>query len=268
MAFRPGPIPISMKCCQHLVRCFPWGDLGVWVFFVISGFVIPFSMRGESYCFPRDAGPVSFSAHYSPSTGLYCLSIFGGWYRLLGRDDAGYRGAPYICRPTNRSLVQVVYLPPWFGKDWINAVAWTLAFEFQYYILMLFIAPLLLSRVRSRRWMFLVVIAILSFVSSDTRAVFMYLPCFALGFVTFLHFEKLLSIKSFAATVIGFGALTWLNLGPLPTIAAFATVASYFPPDYEASANFVLCRHNLIFPILGSCLTDWFPRYQPDDPVA
>ena len=56
------------------------------------------------------------------------------------------------------------------------------AIEFQYYVAMLFFAPLLLSRRRASVYVFLLVTLVLALTIKDERLLFRYLPRFGLGF--------------------------------------------------------------------------------------
>jgi peptidoglycan/LPS O-acetylase OafA/YrhL len=89
-------------------------------------------------------------------------------------------------------VLHAAYLVPWVnGAEWLNAAYWTLAIEFQYYILMLFIAPALIGGSQwSARLLFLATLSSAFFLGDDLRLVFAYLPLFAFGFLTFLWFER------------------------------------------------------------------------------
>jgi peptidoglycan/LPS O-acetylase OafA/YrhL len=205
------------------------GYLGVYAFFVISGFVIPYAMQSLKYEFPRDAGSFLLRRliRLEPP---YIVSVFLAFaIQYLAARAPGYHGAPYNFDVEEFAL-QFVYLPTWLGKEWINGVAWTLAIEFQYYVLMLFIVPLLLSSSERKRWLFLLLIVALSFISADWRAVFRFLPCFGLGFVAFLRFTDRLARDPFIAILAGFTALACWRLGYPVGLVAVASAGLIFVP--------------------------------------
>jgi peptidoglycan/LPS O-acetylase OafA/YrhL len=141
----------------------------------------------------------------------------------------GYRGEPFS--PSLLTfLVQFVYLAPWFGKPWINGVAWTLAIEFQYYILMLIIGPLLLSNSKISIVLLFALVVASSLIIRDGRAVCLYLPCFGLGFASFLYYEKELPMAWFASLIVVLGFLVGYNLGIPQAIVAVASVGLIFVP--------------------------------------
>ena len=108
------------------------GWLGVDVFFVISGFVIPLSLYGTGYHirnFPKFflRRVVRLEPPYLMSIGLTLLL----WH--LSTMVPGFQGAdPYY------SLAQITfhmfYAIPLTDYSWINPVYWSLAYEFVFYI--------------------------------------------------------------------------------------------------------------------------------------
>jgi peptidoglycan/LPS O-acetylase OafA/YrhL len=162
---------------------FRYGDLGVWMFFVISGFVIPYAMHSANYGM-NEAWPFLLRrlVRLEPAYIVSLLLAFALAYTAA--RTPGYRGPP---EPSLRDyLLQFVYLAPWFGVPWLDDVAWTLAIEFQFYLVMLLAAPLLLSRLAWPKVLLFAAIVATSLVFDDKRALFHYLPCFALGFAVFL----------------------------------------------------------------------------------
>jgi peptidoglycan/LPS O-acetylase OafA/YrhL len=208
---------------------FSYGYLGVWMFFVISGFVIPFAMKGLGYRFPKSAWPF-FLRRIVRLEPPYVISVFLAFaIAYVAAHTPGYRGEP-VSSDLLTFLTQFVYLAPWFDKPWINGVAWTLAIEFQYYSLMLIIGPLLLSGTKGRLLFLLAIIVVSSLLIRDTRVVFVYLPCFGLGFAALLYYEKQLRFFQFALLTAVLGALVVHNLGLEPAVVAVASVALIFVP--------------------------------------
>lgn len=208
---------------------FYYGYLGVFMFFVISGFVIPFSMKGLNYKFPKSAWPF-FLRRLVRLEPPYLVSVFVAF--AIGYAAArtpGYLGAPYSI-DIQTFMAQFIYLAPWFNKPWINPVAWTLAIEFQYYILMLFIGPLLLSSSKIKLVSFFVLIVAASLLITEPRAVFRYLPCFGLGFASFLYYNKQLNSACFAALIAVLGLLVGYILNIPTGIVSVGSVALIFLP--------------------------------------
>jgi peptidoglycan/LPS O-acetylase OafA/YrhL len=168
-----------------------YGYLGVDVFFVISGFVIPYAMAARGYRLRTDglrfflARIVRLEPPYLASV-LLCVALpYVAHLMPWSRGELPHTDLRDV-------LLHAAYLVPWVnGAEWLNAAYWTLAIEFQYYIIMLFIAPALIGGSHSNvRLLLLGTLAAALLLGGDLRLVFAYLPLFAFGFLTFLWFER------------------------------------------------------------------------------
>ena len=122
------------------------------------------------------------------------------------------------------------YLAPWFNVPWLSPVYWSLAIEFQYYIAMLFFAPLLLSNRRVSVYAFLLATGMLPLVFRDTRTLFPFFPLFALGFIRFLAFRRLLTWAELSSWAVYFFGLCWFVLEPAAALAAAFAFGFLFLP--------------------------------------
>lgn len=120
------------------------GFLGVQMFFVISGFVIPYSMVNGGFQWRVDFGRFlskrlfRLEPPYLASVVLVILLMY------LSAIMPGYRGAsPELS--WSQVLLHVAYLNAFFDQPWLNPVYWTLAVEFQYYLFACFTFPVLFS---------------------------------------------------------------------------------------------------------------------------
>ena len=128
---------------EWLASASSYGHLGVAVFFVLSGFVIPWSLRRT---------PVTAGAYASflgkrllrlhPPFVAACLLVVG--LNAVSLHLPGYRGM----LPSNYLLTLSQPLASDFflvtgirGQEWILVVAWTLALEVQFYVLAGLVAP-------------------------------------------------------------------------------------------------------------------------------
>ncbi len=137
---------------ETLKAMWSWGYNGVTIFFVISGFVIPFAMIQSRYEWRQFAQFMGkrIVRICPPSWVIIALTI-GQWViahkylhstvghmNLLNAKDVFYN---------------MFYLVPLAGlgmDNWFNGVFWTLAVEFQYYILLALAFPLF---AHSRTWL-------------------------------------------------------------------------------------------------------------------
>ena len=221
---------------KNFVDAFPtlgaiasYGILGVPIFFVISGFVIPHMMAAMEYRMARDAWPFLLRRIVRLEPPYVVMVVFAFAIAYAAARTPGYRGAPFS--PSLKYfLLQFLYVGPWFDVPWINDVAWTLAIEFQYYMLMLFAAPLLLAPSYRRQALFFTAVIASSLLIRDPRAIFLYLPCFAVGFTVFLRRSKRIGSPAFMALFVLFVGLTAFNIGtPYAIAVSLATGAMLVP---------------------------------------
>ncbi|WP_018343056.1 acyltransferase family protein [Cytophaga aurantiaca] len=109
------------------------GYLGVQVFFIISGFIIPFSLYKGNYNSTKfftffSKRIIRIDPPYLISIALAILLKYLSTFSLL------YRGPEFNISAQN-ILCHIGYLCDICNEDWINPVYWTLAIEFQFYIL-------------------------------------------------------------------------------------------------------------------------------------
>jgi peptidoglycan/LPS O-acetylase OafA/YrhL len=120
-----------------------YGLYGVTIFFVISGFIVPHAMDRAGYQIRHF--PQFLLRRLTRLEPPYLASI--ALVLVLGTVAAatpGFRGQPYEWSAP-QIFSHVGYLTGFLGYRWLNIVYWTLAIEFQFYILMAVVFPLLAS---------------------------------------------------------------------------------------------------------------------------
>lgn len=116
-----------------VLQIFSFGHYGVQMFFVISGFIIPWSMFNNKY---RINNFFIFFAKRlirlePPYIISLLLAIVYSYVRALGPHFNGVDISPSF----KEVILHFGYLIPFFkGQKWVLDVYWTLAIEFQYYI--------------------------------------------------------------------------------------------------------------------------------------
>lgn len=159
-----------------------WGWLGVEVFFVISGFVLPFSLQRAGYQlvdFWRFLAKrlMRLEPPYLVSIGLVLVL---GW---LSAKAPGFAGKPQQI-DGYQLLSHFGYLAAVLDYNWLNPVFWTLAMEFQFYLLVGVSYGLVMSQNTTVRWFAIIFWLVLSAVVETKTLVFEYLGLFALGLLT------------------------------------------------------------------------------------
>lgn len=149
---------------------------------------------------------------------------------LLLYFSTAYRGAPFaIYEPSGEVsvtislvLLHLAYLNVFFGGHWLIGVLWTLAIEFQYYLLIGMIFPLL----RRFNLMVYISLGLLSALLPSEAFLFHYLFLFMLGILTF---QRYVGIVRNAIYIPGFAVLTvgiYFTLGlPILIVSVFAAIA-------------------------------------------
>lgn len=152
-----------------------WGQYGVTVFFVISSVVLPLSLWRRSYHLGHWGAFMKRRLYRLEPP--YLVSILLVILVLLAK--AYHHHEPYAV-DVYSLVLHLGYAVPWAeGVTWLNPVYWSLAVEFQYYMVLsvLFVA----WRKKEWRWVSWALLLGLSVVSMDKALLFRWLPLFVLG---------------------------------------------------------------------------------------
>lgn len=199
-----------------------YGWLGVEIFFVISGFILPWSLHRAGYRL-RDYG--MFLARRMvrldpPYITAIALTLLLGY---LSSITPGYRGGPFSV-----SWLQVLshlgFLNAFFGYPWLSPVFWTLAIEFQYYLLVGLLLPLIVSRSASIRTCVSLAFLAAPFVFHSDRFMPRYACLFLLGISTFQFKAGITTRAAFLLTTLTACFGLFLTDGRI--VASVASVAA------------------------------------------
>lgn len=181
---------------------FSLGKYGVQLFFVISGFVIPWAMFNAG--FENKFFFKFLSKRFIRLEPPYLLSVFLTLCLIFLRHKFSYSGTSSSVT-SNQIFLHFGYLIPFFeGYNWLNEVYWTLAIEFQYYIFIALLFVILKkSNLMTRIFIYVFILAI-SFINHLPIYFINYkeflpywLPVFLLGIMLFLFFSKIISKKEY-----------------------------------------------------------------------
>lgn len=201
---------------------FSWGWLGVEIFFVISGFIIPFILIKNKYHL-KDI--FSFLGkrivRISPPAYVAMLLTIIQYYLIdfFKLSSNGYVSTLSV----EQILHNLTYTIPFTDYKWVNGVFWTLAVEFQFYI----IIALVFTVVFKSNFRFLLLILILTacyylpFAKS-----FQFLhhsSLFLMGWAALLQVEKRIESSIFLWLLVFLAFVAYFQLGLLPTIFGVAT---------------------------------------------
>ena len=168
-----------------------YGYLGVDIFFVISGFVIPWSLYRSRYVL-RDYGRFLLKRNvrlYPPYVASIAITILATNFVLVPLFHI-----PHMTVTARDLLLHSVYLNDLAGVRWINVVYWTLAIELQWYLLVGLVLPMLAGG-RLARFVMTAAMILAYFSISWDRLVFHYLPVFLIGVFVFQYRAEIIDMR-------------------------------------------------------------------------
>jgi len=205
---------------------FSYGKFGVQFFFVISGFVIPYSMIRANY---RTSDFFRFLVKRvvriePPYMLILALTVSFLWVR----------SRTVSADPFPVSWQQVVlhigYLIPFSGYDWLSIVFWTLAIEFQFYLFFSLAFPLFTGR-RIGRWLITGALVSVHWIRPlDTQFLY-WSPIFLMGiYLALAKMKKINSVEWFTVLAI-LAVVGFLKFGLVVDLFALTSVAAiWFEP--------------------------------------
>ena len=199
-----------------------YGWLGVHTFFVISGFIIPYSLYQYRYSirdYFRFVGKRLARLHppYVASivvvVALYLATIVVFPHANISRLDLSFRQFAY----------HFFYLNDFVGKDWLNVAYWTLSIELQWYLLLGVTFPLLANR----NWLAQIAGAMLMLIGyrlvPNLHVIFHSTPVFLIGVFVFQYRLGLSSAWRMLLSIAAMFALMKTPIGLPVAIVATCT---------------------------------------------
>jgi peptidoglycan/LPS O-acetylase OafA/YrhL len=188
---------------ESVLNLFSLGEYGVHLFFVISGFIIPWSMYRAGYQLKNFFSflwkrLLRLEPPYLVSVVIasILLALRLHFYGSTGKGDLS----------VERILLHIGYLVPFFDNHrmWINQVYWTLAIEFQYYITM---ALIFIPLIKGNMWVRISIYSgcLLATLLTNNSFLPFWLPIFCVGILLFLDsIEKINKPEFYIAVSIMF----------------------------------------------------------------
>jgi len=198
-----------------------YGWLGVEMFFVISGFIIPYSLYRANYR-SRNFGLflVKRIARLDPPYFADIILVILLSYVVTFAP--GFRGE-YPHYTWSQLACHVGYVNSIVGKEWVNPVFWSLGIEFQYYITIGVLFPLLIMPGRLVRFAFLATLLASSLLVHRMGLVFEWWPLFVAGILVFQSKVGLISTRVLLASLAVTGAVCWHVNGHGVAVLVIAT---------------------------------------------
>ena len=205
-------------------RWFDWsgryGYTGVYIFFVISGFVIPYSLHQSGYTM-RNLGRFLVKRGirlYPPYLASIPVSILAANFILRPLAPAD------VVHVSSRQLFyHFFFLNDLVRAPWVNLAYWTLAVEWQWYLLAGLLLPLLANRSARSRFVPVAGAMVLYFLSTSDRIVAHTLPIFLIGVFVFQYRVGLIGARRLLSLV---AVMLWAMRGPNGWVVAGVSAAT------------------------------------------
>lgn len=214
-----------------------WGFIGVQVFFVVSGFIIPWALARGGFSWPHDAGrfilkrTLRLDPPYLVASAIAALLIWVEW-RYLGSVG------PEPTFPWTTTLAHLGYLNGVLGLGWYNGNCWTLGIECQFYLAAVALLPFIVSKSAPVHLGFHALGLAASWAAVDLVTgpaavhspwLLQWLPLFLMGIAAFQRFSGLLTRPAFLSVVTASAIVAAATGSPAGALAgAVASLAIAF----------------------------------------
>lgn len=164
------------------------GYLGVHVFFILSGFLVPYSANRNGYTYSKWFSFLKRRVlRIEPPYIVSVLIMFVGYYIVFRFKHWPF---PWTLMDLFYNLT---YLVEWVNGSWFNVTYWTLAIEFQFYIVLIVTLPLFYHNRKSVRLLTLLATGLVSFFLDDKSFLVGHWSLFMIGLITAQYYVAIWS---------------------------------------------------------------------------
>ena len=198
-----------------------YGYLGVDIFFVISGFIIPWSLLRSRYAL-REYPKFLLKRNvrlYPPYLASIAITILVTNFVLVPVFHI-----PHMTVTGRDLLLHLGYLNDLFHVRWINVAYWTLAIELQWYLLVGLTFPLLAAPTKLLRFIGVAGMMALFFAFPyNNRLIFHHLPVFLIGVLVFQYRSRIIGLGEMLGLIAAVILAIQRPLGWMVVVVAVAT---------------------------------------------
>ncbi|MDF2437021.1 MAG: putative acyltransferase [Bacteroidota bacterium] len=185
--------PINFITNESVLNFFGYGKYGVQLFFVISGFIIPWAL--SKYEYNLNKYPKFLLKRFLRLEPPYLISIALALGVLFVRGFYSELPSSRVVH-LDQFLLHIGYLIPFSNYKWILEIYWTLAIEFQFYLFMGLFYFAIINKRSGVRILSYIIVLFLSFIGTR-NFVFYWLPVFLLGNILFLFMTSKINRSEF-----------------------------------------------------------------------
>jgi len=248
-----------------------YGVYGVDIFFVISGFVIPLALWKSQFTYRKTISFwISRCARLYPAFFFASFIGFGLWYgsTLI----PGFLGLPPPPVTIEKILSNLFLISDFSGQEWFLLVAWSLAIEAQYYVIIALVFPFLINA----RYFIRVIALFLWFLSplvfGSFFLVFYWNALFGIGLAVMLYQQKMFDFKALNLFLLVGCVIQWETRGQVSAMVGLGTgLFILFMPPVRAKLlvwmGGISYSLYLLHAPIGGRVMNFFERY-PDSPAA
>lgn len=225
----------AMMVCVFHVKKYIWSDntpdifttaftqgfLGVYVFFIVSGFVIPYSMYQNTYTIKKFLRFLYKRLIRIQPPYIIMLFVLLGWTYFIYQWKGW--GKPWLF-DVRGFVLNATYLVPFFKEKWIVIIFWTLAIEFQFYMLVGLVYDLLMKNKWWRYGIFVMALTLGQIIPEEYLTVFNNYIYFIIGFQLFLYQVKLIRFWELIVSLAIALLFTWFAEFPAGAISSLCTI--------------------------------------------
>ncbi|MFT4601098.1 MAG: peptidoglycan/LPS O-acetylase OafA/YrhL [Arenicella sp.] len=240
---------------------FHYGSRGVQLFFIISGIVIPLSLLNSGYTLKNSW--TFIKKRFVRIEPPYLVAVAVGILYLIVRNYIPGTTEIDMTPSFTEIILHLGYLIPFVeGAEWINPVFWTLAVEFQYYLALALLFPLILSKKTTLRLLFYAIFIGVSFIPIGTHFFPYWASYFMVGITYVLFKKEFVGLAEYAILSVVLGAVIIYHQNLVDFgIALGAICLIHFVPKFKWKPTLFLGKISyslyLLHSMIGSALVNY-----------
>ena len=215
--------------------CSHYGNYGVDIFFVVSGYVIPLSLLKSGFTLSRLS--IFLKARFFRLYPAYILAAaltIGLWY--ASTRIPGFRGAMPPALTVLQIFANITLTCDLLHQSWFGVVFWTLAIEAQYYVLVALSFGMLFApqgRQQLLRYATLFAWLLMPLIFRQGPTIFGWTAIFAMGFLAILWQGRFLRNWECCVGLVIAGVVQWEVRSPVSAVLGLSTALGIlFLPNF------------------------------------